>query len=806
MGNDNEQINQLLTRLEILSKQQEVFAAEISKIRAEVYQLKMGKATSEGMIPSPKTELTKPLATTQDPIQIQPPPFNPPKFEPATIEPAPIKIEEPPRWKTDVEKFIGENLINKIGIAILVIGVGIGAKYSIDNDLVSPLTRIILGYLAGASLLGVGMKLKANYENFSAVLVSGAMAIFYFITFFAYSFYGLIPQPLAFGLMVLFTIFTVLAAIQYDNQIIAQFGLVGAYGVPYLLGGDSGNVKILFVYMAIINIGILFTSFKKHWQSLYYAAFILTWLIFSSWIYSGYNQEEHFTLAFIFLTVFFAIFYVTFLAYKFIQKQQFSGKDVWLMLANSLVYYGFGMLLLSDYYNAGEQVLGLFTLGNALIHFVVSVLVYKQELGDRKLFYLISGLVLVFITIAIPVELDGKWITLFWAGEAALLFWIGRTKDVSFYEKLSYPLIFLAFASLVGLWGSVFEYGFYTSSNAIRTPILNIIFLTGILVASAFGFINYIHQKPAFHARFVQKQGIYNVLTLFLSGLFILVLFITFRLEIETYWRQLHTASTFRMPSEEGGYSTTYRNDDLLHFKNIWQINYLLFFLTTFSLFNIKKLKNRSLGLLNLGFNVIGLLLFLTGGIALLSTLRGSYLSQHLGEYYEIGKSNLYIRYISYAFVGLLLFTSYQYVRQAFMKKELRMPFDLLLHISILTILSSELIHWMELAHSTQSYKLGLSILWGIYALILIALGIWKNKKHLRLMAIVLFALTLMKLFFYDIATLNTLAKTVVFVSLGILLLLISFLYNKYKHLIIDEPITSTETIINAIKTDENDN
>jgi uncharacterized membrane protein len=93
----------------------------------------------------------------------------------------------------------------------------------------------------------------------------------------------------------------------------------------------------------------------------------------------------------------------------------------------------------------------------------------------------------------------------------------------------------------------------------------------------------------------------------------------------------------------------------------------------------------------------------------------------------------------------------------------------------------------MDIAYSSQSYKLGLSILWGIYALLLIVLGIGKKKKHLRIGAIVLFAVTLLKLFFYDISQLDTISKTIVFVSLGILLLIISFLYNKYRHLIAEE-------------------
>ncbi|MGI8600900.1 MAG: DUF2339 domain-containing protein, partial [Chitinophagaceae bacterium] len=121
------------------------------------------------------------------------------------------------KGKSNLEKFIGENLINKIGIAITVLGVGIGAKYSIENELISPLTRIILGYLLGLGFIGFALWLKAKYENFSAVLLSGGMATMYLITYAAYSFYGLFPQAVAFALMVLFTAFTVVAAIHYNK-------------------------------------------------------------------------------------------------------------------------------------------------------------------------------------------------------------------------------------------------------------------------------------------------------------------------------------------------------------------------------------------------------------------------------------------------------------------------------------------------------------------------------------------------------------------------------------------------------------
>jgi uncharacterized membrane protein len=93
----------------------------------------------------------------------------------------------------------------------------------------------------------------------------------------------------------------------------------------------------------------------------------------------------------------------------------------------------------------------------------------------------------------------------------------------------------------------------------------------------------------------------------------------------------------------------------------------------------------------------------------------------------------------------------------------------------------------MELFRSEQSFKLGLSILFGVYALFLIAIGIWKKKLHLRIGAIVLFSATLLKLFLYDLRFLDTISKTIVFIVLGFLLLVISFLYNKYRKVIFDD-------------------
>lgn len=775
------ELNDLLDKLDRLAKKQALFQQEIVELQEEIYKLKF--ANKAEMPSIEKEPIVEKALEKEAPIQITKP-IEPPIPEKQTIVPP---KPQAPKAKSDIEKFIGENLINKIGILILVIGVAIGAKYAIDNELISPLTRIILGYVVGAGLVAFAIKLKKDYLDLSAVLLSGAMAIMYFITFAAYAFYQLIPQAATFALMVLFTIFTVIAALNYQKQVIAHIGLVGAYAVPFLLSDGSGNVLVLFTYMSIINVGILAIAVKQYWKPLYFVAFLLSWVIFLAWFTGSYKVEVHFQLACIFLSVFFAIFYAVFLVYKLIQKEMFHASDIFMLLLNSFLFYGIGYVLLMGH-EMGKELLGLFTLGNAIIHFGVSLVIYQQKLADKNLFYLVAGLVLTFITIAIPVQLEGHWVVLLWSVEAALLFWIGRTKDVPFYEKLSYIMMALSAYCLAFNWmnhyniDTTYHYG-YSDLKAL-TPILNTQFLCSVVFIASFAFINYLNRSKAYLG--TPEKWAEPIIKFCIPGLLLIAIYLAFHLEIANYFNQAYNSSVVKIQTENG--LEEFWNDDLHSFGKLSLINYALFFFSLLGLINMLIFKNRGLGLLNIALCTYIIVLFLVQGLPALSDLRTSYLSQD--KYFQHGSLNIAIRYISYIFVGLSLTTIYKYLQQTFMQaldKRLSVVYDALLFGSVLWMASTELITWIEVSGSSNSYKLGLSIFWGIYALLLIVLGIAKKKKHLRLGGIALFAITLAKLFFYDLDNLNTIAKTVIFISLGVLLLLISFLYNKYKHLIADD-------------------
>ncbi len=786
MKDAKRQIEILEKKIDSLNKWSQNFAFEINSLRNEINLLKSSIVSEQDEPRITSEEIPKNAINIEPQIEQKTIPPKPTLNTQIPIPPRNIRnnYSEPLTSKINLEKFIGENLINKIGILITIIGIGIGASYAIEHNLINPLTRIILGYFSGILILGISYKLKPKYENFSAVLLGGGFSVLYFITFFAYSFYNMLPQWLAFLLMLVITGLTVFSSLKYDNQVIAHLGLVGAYTIPFLLSNDTGNVLILFSYMTFINIGILLISFKKYWKSLYYSSFIFTYLIYLFWYNADYNSAEHFMIAVSFISIFFSIFYTAFLAYKLKMNEKFAAFDLVLLFINSFIYYS----LIRDIFDSdkfAKNFDGLITLGNAFLHFVIYMFVRKKANIDNKIVKFILGMVISFITIAIPVQFDGSWVTGLWIAEAVVLFWITSKYYDKIYEYFSYTLITFAFLSLLFDWDTNYR---ITEVHKLKESfmfLLNINFMNSLIFIIGLGIINYLKFKDE---KIISETDnvIRTLISFSITGLLVIVIFISFGLEISLFWQKAYLDSAKTIYLSDGNIDQMHQNFNLMRFHDIWLINYSMVFLVILTFLNAKKFKMESLIKLNYFLNIVMYLIFVFSGTFILYMLSLSYLDNKPSDFYQHSIFNLLIKYISYAIFGVLNYATYQYFTETMSSNKLLKYFDILLYFSIFWTISFELVIWMNYFDSTHTFKLGLSILWGIYSSLLIALGIWKKKKHLRISAIVLFAITLLKLFFIDASHLATIPKTILFVTLGILLLTISFLYNKYKHLISD--------------------
>ncbi|MHB8136982.1 MAG: DUF2339 domain-containing protein [Smithellaceae bacterium] len=96
----------------------------------------------------------------------------------------------------------------------------------------------------------------------------------------------------------------------------------------------------------------------------------------------------------------------------------------------------------------------------------------------------------------------------------------------------------------------------------------------------------------------------------------------------------------------------------------------------------------------------------------------------------------------------------------------------------------------LRFTDSHYAYQLSLSVLWALYASLLTGVGIFKRLREARILGILLLSVTIIKVFLIDLSELETFYRIISFVVLGLLLLAVSYGYNRFRNFIFgeDEP------------------
>ncbi|MFT4032841.1 MAG: DUF2339 domain-containing protein [Siphonobacter sp.] len=657
-----------------------------------------------------------------------------------SVEPA-ILPPSKPTTKTSTEAYIGGNLLSKIGIAALVIGMAIFVKFAFENDLIGPWGRLAMGWGIGIGLVSLAYYLKRKYLTYSAVLLSGGVATAYFTTYAAFYFYHFLSIPLAFAVMVAVTLLTVWQATRYEVEWIALFGLAGAYAVPFLVGGN-GAPWGLFVYMTILNSGILWLSFQRDWKAMNIAAFWTTWVIFIAFSFMGENRPGFLWTSLCFGGLFFVMMYANQLAFPLSKKE--VNWPILQIILNAIFYFITEYFILDVHYPA--SVITLFTLGNAAVHGLTTRLVWQRDLKHSAVFRATLSLTLVFLILAVPIQFHGDWLTLIWAAAAYILYRFGIRGNISVLTSFGFILIFLATGSLLFHWYDL------QPATAEYQPYLNVTFLTNVLYLLALGGMTY---------ELAQQQNQWNTTGgQFLAALFIFMAYLIGWLE----WQRYFSAQLFS-PAQNA-----IRQSVLAIYTGLYLGS--VHFIFSKKPILLWKAAGPALSVIFLGYLIFD---------DPLTSLRTAFIPTQ--------QSTFLLRYGIYASVAWFLFGLYSFVAG-----KLRGIFLVSMHLVILWILSQELLTLLLLANpvnipeqTNRAMHAGWSVLWGIYSLSLILFGFNQKIKRYRLLGITLFGLVLLKLLVYDLAKLSTGGKIIIFLSVGVLLLLTSFFYQKFRDKLLEE-------------------
>ena len=468
----------------------------VVELEAEVIRLKgRGFASADKSAPSPSpirasepTNAISQRAPAPEPLRPPVPPAALPALSPAAYQPisaqrdSPANVfgtearpgspepDYPPLIAAVRNYFTGGNLVVRAGIIVLFFGVAFLLKFAADRNLMPIELRLAGVALGGAALLVIGWRLRERQRAYALAVQGGGVGLLYLTAFAALRLYELLPPTLTFALLVAVAGLSAFLAIGQSSVALAALGATGGFLAPILASTGQGDHVVLFSYYALLNAGIVAIAWFKAWRPLNVLAFVFTFAIGTAWGVLRY-EPQNFASTEPFLALFFVMFVAVAVLFALRRAPRLNDYvDGTLVFGTPVMT----MLLQSALVHDRPYAMAFSALTLSAVYLLLAWVIWRRRRAQlRLLAESFLALAIAFLTLAVPLALDGHWTAATWALEGAAIFWIGIRQDRK-----------LAVASGVLLQvGAAVSFLVRHDVASIHAPLLNSAFVGAVFIA-----------------------------------------------------------------------------------------------------------------------------------------------------------------------------------------------------------------------------------------------------------------------------------------------------------------------------------
>ncbi len=398
---------------------------------------------------------------------------------PEAVQGAAVHAEAPPPApvpapRLDLEQRIGARWTTWIGVIAILFAASFFVKWSIENNLIGPRARLGLGLAAGVGLLLAGLALhrRRDVPYLSEGLAGLGLGLCYLSLYAGHAYYNLLPAGAAFALMFIVTVLGTVVAVVSERQVTAVLALLGGLLTPVLLARQEPRERELMGYLFILDILVLVIARYHTWRGLNRFAWAGTVLLL--WPTLLRDPEPPYPVArLVLLSGLFLLFLLTPLAREWRQRGRIGEVDLVIVAGTAAGYFCAVYVTLEGWWPLLEAPAAM---ALAIVYTVLAGFYRRRVQDDDATVGVLMGVACVFLTIAMPLGLRGPWITLAWAAEGAVL--------LSVAPRLATPVaawggtlaLVLAVVRVLGVdtWGSPYW-----------TPVWNATFLAHLLTVAA---------------------------------------------------------------------------------------------------------------------------------------------------------------------------------------------------------------------------------------------------------------------------------------------------------------------------------
>jgi uncharacterized membrane protein len=363
----------------------------------------------------------------------------PAESKPAALPPTKVPLDR----EAELESKIGGHWLNRVGILAVLIGVSYFLKYAFDNEWIGPAGGVLIGLTAGLVIVVWSEHVRhSGYPIFSYSLKATGIGVLYLSLWTASQLYHLIPNSLAFIAMMSVTAATVGLALWQDAQVIAAFAVAGAFLTPVALSSGVNNAVGLFTYLFILDVGALFLVHYRAWIRVVIGSYIGTLILYAAWHATFYTTDQ-FSTALISTSALFAMFALV----PFVTRYHpASFQTSLLALLNAAAYFFEVWELFEHTSDAGRAAIAAVAL--ACLYFLMAYAL-RTRIGVMADIHWTIGA--AFLIAAVPIGMNGSWITMAWFVEGAGLIRVGQRRGTTYLRQLGGLALALGTVRLLGM-------------------------------------------------------------------------------------------------------------------------------------------------------------------------------------------------------------------------------------------------------------------------------------------------------------------------------------------------------------------
>ena len=413
--------------------------------------------------------------------------------------------EEYRRGGMPKEYAIATTWMLRAAVLLIVFGLAYFIKYTHDRNLLPPELRLSVAALFTMALLGVGCRLLkgAKYRIFGTALAGAGFAGLYLCVYASVSVYHLLSPLAGLAGLVVVTAAGVALALRFNSILLAVLAVCGGYLAPVLMDTGSRNLAGLYGYMLILVIGSLVVARMRSWQPVNILSFLFTWGIYAAsnpfpghgtysmpyvrtngWLEHADLINHDYTVAIAAGTLFFLAFCVQTVVYNLYTKRKVSLLELGFAALNGIVFMSLAIPPTIRIY--GREYAAAVTFGGALVYLLQLALLIRVRLEDRNLLLTLLVFACGLISLTFPLLLNQDHLAVAWSAQAAAMLYIAcRTRSVILL-RLSYIVYMVAAVRLLGFdlargywrhsvtfWTRLLNFGSYTAALAGGFFLLN---------------------------------------------------------------------------------------------------------------------------------------------------------------------------------------------------------------------------------------------------------------------------------------------------------------------------------------------